>query len=225
MIKIAKADVPAVLDQNSADWTQKIVDALNRSEAIREADRFRYRHPDIKATLLQETHSKCAYCESKICHVIPGDIEHILPFSKRPDLAFSWENMTISCRECNRRKSDYYDEAQPLINPYKDDPAAHIQFHGPMPLHAPGDQLGRRTIGKLGLDRPDLILQRAERIRRLKDLIDLWAREPEGSDKSLLWKQIEEECSDDREYAAVVRAVIEAALKLASISPSGHQST
>ena len=39
---------------------------------------------------IDETHGKCAYCESKIKHIDYGDIEHILPKNKnaRPDLCY-----------------------------------------------------------------------------------------------------------------------------------------
>ena len=41
------------------------------------------RDKSIKEQILKETHGKCVYCESKISHVCPGDIEHILPKNKK----------------------------------------------------------------------------------------------------------------------------------------------
>jgi len=77
-----------------------------------------YRDPELVDALEAAFGSKCAYCESRFAHVTPKDIEHFRPKSEvetgsgtlRPGyfwLAGEWENLLISCPDCNRgRKHD-----------------------------------------------------------------------------------------------------------------------
>ena len=67
---------------------------------INKTKQNRYSRPEIKAELIAETKGKCAYCESKITHIYPGDIEHIIPKSIFPRLTFTWANLTLGCYWC-----------------------------------------------------------------------------------------------------------------------------
>jgi len=60
-------------------------------------------------------HKKCAYCESEFAHITPADIEHYRPKAEidtgrqklRPGyywLAADWNNLLISCPDCNRAR-------------------------------------------------------------------------------------------------------------------------
>lgn len=73
-----------------------------------------YCHPETKAELKAVFKSKCAYCESMIAHIEPGDIEHFRPKAEvlvAPGnslipgyywLAAKWDNLLLSCTNCNR---------------------------------------------------------------------------------------------------------------------------
>jgi uncharacterized protein (TIGR02646 family) len=98
---LPKGKPPQVLIECKDAWDAKV------AENATEYNKNKYRHPEIKEALLSETYHKCAYCESKMGHNCAGDIEHKIPKAKRPDLIFNWNNMTISCNECNRRKLEY----------------------------------------------------------------------------------------------------------------------
>ena len=131
MIRLEKGPEPHVLSQNGTQWTEDYCTGLEDG-SLTDTQKFRYRHPEIKQTIRAETYDKCAYCESKISHVHPGETDHIFPVSRRPDLFVSWNNLTFVCTECNRQKLDYYSEAEPLVNPYIDQPSDHLIFFGPM---------------------------------------------------------------------------------------------
>jgi 5-methylcytosine-specific restriction endonuclease McrA len=82
---------------------------LNRPQCPnQEALRTNYKHPDNKAALISASYDKCMYCESKVSHTYYGDIEHIRPKSRFPDLEFSWDNLGYVCARCNGYKSDKY---------------------------------------------------------------------------------------------------------------------
>ena len=116
MRKLDKTGCPDVLVQNGDRWLREFLEQPDNATR-----RYRYRHPEIKRRLKEETFAKCVYCESKIGHNTPGDAEHIKPVSRVCQDIFVWENLTIACTECNRRKSDYYDVECMLLNPYTDD--------------------------------------------------------------------------------------------------------
>ena len=67
---------------------------------------------NIKSTLEELFHGKCAYCESKIALTGNADFEHYRPKStvmESPDhpgywwLVNEWDNLLIACANCNRR--------------------------------------------------------------------------------------------------------------------------
>lgn len=125
MRKIRKLKKPQILVINATKWTQEYCSCLSAGQKPSDKIATRYQDSTIKATLEQETHEKCVYCESKIKHISYGDIEHILPKNKdaRPDLYVEWDNLTLACEQCNRSgKRMYYNPQLPLINPYVDNP-------------------------------------------------------------------------------------------------------
>ena len=88
--------------------------AIRRGEASLDFDRAVYAHPKVKAALEEAQHGKCCYCESKLKHVAPGDVEHYRPKAavqqdrasplEHPGyywLAYEWDNLLFSCTVCN----------------------------------------------------------------------------------------------------------------------------
>ena len=208
MIRLTKAHKPGVLGNQADAWTREYLELLEAGDEVPDSVRYRYRHPDVKEALRTETSDKCIYCESKISHVFPGETDHLAPVSERPDLYVRWENLGYVCKECNRAKGAYYSEAEPLINPFTDEPDEHVAFYGPLVLHRPNDALGLRTIGRLRLCRSSLIERRRESLENLQRMIDSWAQLPEGPTRELLREQIMERARDAHEYAATARAFL-----------------
>lgn len=72
-----------------------------------------YRDPEVKDALIKLFHGKCAYCESTFLHVYAGDIEHFRPKGEITEadppkpgyywLAADWDNLLLSCRNCNQK--------------------------------------------------------------------------------------------------------------------------
>ncbi|MFJ4073250.1 HNH endonuclease [Paenarthrobacter sp. NPDC089988] len=134
----------------------------------------KWRHPSIKDALHEETDYKCAYCEAKIVDVSFPHVEHILPKAAFPQLAHSWSNLTTACGICNNRKGDFYEESAPILNPYTDDLPTFIRHRGPLIDWAAGNVRGEISIRKLDLNRPPLLVSRAERMNNVRDLYDRW---------------------------------------------------
>jgi len=75
-----------------------------------------YRESEVKNALISLFKGKCAYCESTFLHVYSGDVEHFRPKGqieevnppKKPGyfwLAADWNNLLLSCRNCNQKLS------------------------------------------------------------------------------------------------------------------------
>ncbi|MBC8756312.1 hypothetical protein H2O64_16680 [Kordia sp. YSTF-M3] len=75
-----------------------------------------YRDPSVKKALIELCKSKCAYCESTFLKTYVGDIEHFRPKGEIEELkasgnskpgyywlAADWDNLLLSCRNCNQK--------------------------------------------------------------------------------------------------------------------------
>ncbi len=157
-----------------------------------------YAHDSVKNALLEAQHSKCCYCESKFRGQSPGDMEHFRPKgavqqerSEKKEypgyywLAYSWENLLVSCSSCNSKKSTLFPLSDPeararshrddmgaerplLVDPASEEPRQHIRFRGPE--IEPLTKRGRETIQVLRLDRSGLEEDRREKLDSLDKL-------------------------------------------------------
>jgi len=182
-------------------------------QAIPDSLATSYRDRDIKLLLQKETADKCAYCESKITHVDYGDVEHIIPKVKRPDLRFDYSNLTYACSVCNTKKGDYHDDAAPLLNPYIDAPEEHLLAVGPMLMRLPTSDKGLVTQKRLDLNRAPLIERRTERLESIGTLMDQVARANSTAVRQVLLDQIGQESADDKEYAFIVQGFVNCTLR------------
>lgn len=212
MIKIVKLPKPEVLSDNEEQWTDEYIRRKSGDVAIPKAAETRYRHPDIKSTLRLESHDKCIFCESKISHVFPGETDHIIPSSKKPEYIVKWDNLGYVCKECNRNKHNYHDDRVPLLNPFVDEPKDYLLFVGPLVFPKPGRIRATTTVEKLKLDRSALIERKKERLQSVQLLLERLELFPQGSAREFLLEQIEAEADSSREYSATVRQFLNQAL-------------
>jgi len=136
MIRIHKSAVPRTLISKGKKATAAHRKAFAagragfRSGAKKfDFDRDIYAADDVKLALRTDQADKCVFCEAKIMHVTPGDVEHFRPKSAirqaRPDpltypgyywLAYDWSNLLLACSACNsRHKGNLF----PLVDPTK----------------------------------------------------------------------------------------------------------
>lgn len=207
MIPLKKTPEPEVLSRNGATWAEEYANRISAG-AKRSELPVKYRHPVIKTVVQAETCDKCAYCESKVSHSQFGDIEHIVPLSRSPELVCSWANLTLVCQRCNNAKGDYWDSESSVLNPYEDDPSEHLLFVGPYVTHSPTSDRGRITVQVIDLNRMGLIEQRTERLSRLAVLRDEYFKMKDGEPKRVVGRQLLKEFEAAREFAATARAFI-----------------
>lgn len=205
---ITKLDEPDILKVNNQQWLQDYV-----SDQSNSYKKYKYRHADIKLRLKEETGYKCVYCESKIGHNTPGDIEHKVPSSKFIERHFDWINLTIACTECNRRKNDYYILGDEFIDPYVDDVEFLIEHHGPLVYWKSSNNRAEVSVRLLDLNdltRQQLIERKISKIEEFNNLIERFLIQSNQALKGLLWKQVEEMTNKNAEYSSMLQSVIEA---------------
>lgn len=206
MRNLTKIEEPPVLSDNHADWLSEYgADKTSTSK------KYKYRHPDIKQSLKEETGFKCIYCESKIGHNTPGDIEHKIPSSKRPELHFTWGNLTIACTECNRRKNDYYEVGDEFLDPYAEDVEGMLEHHGPLVLWNTNNTRAEVSVKILELHsakRKELLAQKIGKIEEFNNLVERYSSEPDAILKGILGKQIEGMLDKHSEYSAMLISVL-----------------
>jgi 5-methylcytosine-specific restriction endonuclease McrA len=211
MIKLTKHPKPTVLTECAETWTKALIDKIAAGQEPTQIEKSRYRHKEVKAALVVETNGKCAYCESKLLHVTYGDVEHIIPKSSDPTITFEWENLTLACDVCNTNKGNHFKGGAGLIDPYIQEPSEHYRIVGPFLFALPGDDDARLTELTLKLNRTELLERREQKIRYLREQLEVVVRADEPL-KALLLANLEAECSPSEEYSAFAKAFLRAML-------------
>lgn len=206
MIKLEKLDEPKVLQDNATRWLQELKAAIASGDPkLIKSRKTRYNHADIKATVKQETHGKCAFCECDVTAVSHGDIEHLFPKSLDENKTFDWSNLGYSCQICNQNKSDHDPYLEKIIDPYNVDPEPFIVFYGAF-INSNGTPEGRKTIHHLKLERSEVFERRQTIIKSLIKSMEIINTARSLEEKSMLIADFEEnEVRSDLEFSAMRR--------------------
>lgn len=205
---LEKGVVPPVLADNHDRWLADFL-ADTRVERLR----TRYRDPVIKEALRKETGWKCVYCESKIGHNTPGDVEHKVPTSKEPKQHFAWGNLTVACSECNRRKLDYYEKGTEFLDPYCDPVEEWLLHLGPMVYWVPGNSRAEVTVRTLMLDsanRVQLFQRKVDVLEKARAIAELISSHAADALVALRMDELARMQDRTAEYSAMVCAYVAA---------------
>lgn len=212
MIKLTKTPEPHVLTTNAAAWTAEILKAMADGDKPTKTQKSRYNHPQIKSAIRSETSDKCAYCESKVTHVSPGDIEHIIPKSKDPNKFFDWPNLTLACRICNLAKGDFYEldgTDAILLDPYVDDPNGFFLFFREAIIARPDNDRAIATHDRLKLGRNELLERRRTLLDFINGLVIAYCNASDAV-KPILLNDLQKRClHTSSEYSAFAKHYLE----------------
>lgn len=210
MIRVYSSPKPDILAKKEGAWKLAIRSAT--TQTARAKAQNKYRHQKIKAALEQHFHGKCAYCESRITHVDYPHIEHFKPKSwpQFYELAVDWDNLLLACGRCNGTENKGVKfptaaENGPLVNPKAEEPGEHLGFDfdgntklaNVLGLTPRGDT----TRNVLGLNRPDLVKQRSDFVKKL------WVIGHRYHFDEAARVIIEEAINEKAEYSAFARAL------------------
>ena len=162
MHKLERNEVPKKLEKANIEYLNKIATNPNVDNTFNQTV-----GNETRKSLIKMTGGYCAYCESYIEDGIPN-IEHIIPKSKEPKLAYEYSNLVLVCPVCNLNKGDKYSED--FIDPTKEDPEKHIKFEGQHIFAL--DEKGRVTIEMLQLDSEIKNKARKEKLKEVRYIIN-----------------------------------------------------
>ncbi len=119
-----KVPAPKKLLGYNEKWQNYLETVAKNPKAVApKPDNRKWRHPEILEPLVRLFHYNCGYCgrytmnkEAKK-ESYDGEVDHYKPKREKPKLAFDWDNYIWSCRACNGKKLEYYDEECMLLNP------------------------------------------------------------------------------------------------------------
>jgi len=75
-----------------------------------------YKSSDVMVELRKQHSGMCVYCEKDLTDNTPH-VEHFRPKSHYWWLAYSWDNLFLSCEECNVRKGDKFEASSKQTSP------------------------------------------------------------------------------------------------------------
>lgn len=195
MIKVDKdfSNIPKILTEESRkkafEYNVKSKDYLDKSNL--------YKVGSVQRELEKIYYFKCAYCEKDIRDE-DKHIEHYRPKKRYYWLAYSWDNLLLSCGQCNRPKGDRfltqqcsllygdeafenihslgitYDETEKpmIINPEKDDISDEILFDNEAKISSQNRRV-QHTIDKAcNLNRNALVENRIKIFNQFKRRVD-----------------------------------------------------
>jgi len=109
--------------------------------------------PFIKKALLELSHGKCCYCETKLGEESKYlTVDHFHHKNDYPDEVVVWENLFPACSRCNSKKGTHNTYRYPVINPTVDDPKEFLFFYNYNYKSRDQNELGKTTICTLGLN-------------------------------------------------------------------------
>ena len=208
MINLQKQQCPRILEENKGSWTEELLEYIRNDTKPPDSIWQHYKHADIKQAVKEDSFEKCIYCESKVPSIYFGDIEHLKPKKKYPELTFEWSNLGFVCAQCNNRKRDKYDEELPYINPYQENPVEFLIALGAFIYHKSNNRRGEITEKDLDLNRHELIERRKERIDSIRNLIDRYNDEENSSLKDVLLNEIQTEIAENKPYSMCTSSIV-----------------
>jgi uncharacterized protein (TIGR02646 family) len=159
------------LQQSKERWLQRFLERRAEKPDARPPSR-QYGHAEVRRTLAAMSYHKCFYCETRL-EAGDEEVDHYVEVAEKPQRAFDWENLYLSCRGCNRRKLD--NSAIPVtecVDPCgDDDPTAHLTFEDEIITAKRGSPRGFRTIQKYSLDRQELNYSRVRALQRFENTL------------------------------------------------------
>nr|BDD47604.1 hypothetical protein 11 [Gammaproteobacteria bacterium] len=163
MIKLERGEKPAYLDDDKVE---------ELTEEFKSTGRTVWNRDEIKEPLLASSERKCAYCECDLTKESNYmEVEHFEDKKHNPEKVVIWENLLPSCKKCNGRKGTHDVTAEPIVNPYNDDPRKHLgmRLYRLRGLTATGES----TIEVAGLNNSArLVMSRFKVGEKISDLLD-----------------------------------------------------
>ena len=154
---------PQILIERGSTWTNDFINSTKPRP-----DSSKYGHDKIRIQLISMSFCKCFYCESKL-NDKPKEVDHHIEVSVNRGLSFTWNNLYLSCDNCNDKLKHDNVPIHEALDPCRNDDSEiqeHLTFVDELITAVDGSTLGFKTIQKYRLD-SELLDKR--RITQLKN--------------------------------------------------------
>lgn len=168
MRHIERLPIPQILANKHDEWQAKYEERLAVNPKAR-PDSSKYGHNDIRERLNSCSFNKCFYCESKLKGTLK-EIDHYIEVSIDHSKAYDWDNLYLSCSNCNDKFDHNAIPVTEALNPCVDSDEEiqrHITFEKECICSQPGSEKGLKTIQKFKLDSEMLDLRRSKWLNKL----------------------------------------------------------
>lgn len=168
MRHIERLPIPLILANKHDEWQAKYEERLAVNPKAR-PDSSKYGHNDIRERLNSCSFNKCFYCESKLKGTLK-EIDHYIEVSIDHSKAYDWDNLYLSCSNCNDKFDHNAIPVTEALNPCVDSDEEiqrHITFEKECICSQPGSEKGLKTIQKFKLDSEMLDLRRSKWLNKL----------------------------------------------------------
>ncbi len=195
MRNVTRVTKPRILVQKEEEWKRELLEELakgiNADKKRLKKLYKRYGHAKIRESL-KRMYKFCCYCESRVEHVTVEHIEHRKPKAKDkfPECTFEWDNLHLSCPNCNGAKTDKWDEKNEILDAVIDNPISDfLSYRRCNRTYLDGR--GKTTRDHAGLNREELLEAREILFNQVYDLIEIYNNDPDMPDAQIVPQKLE----------------------------------
>lgn len=163
---------PPHLTNNKATWLRTFLARRAKNSSYRPPS-AQYGHENIRRVLKSMSHGKCFYCEAMLKDG-SNDVEHFIEVSIDPNKAFNWDNLYLSCKNCNTKMTHNEIPVTQALDPCNNTDAdieAAIYFEDEYILSVVGSAMGDNTILKYRLDSEKQENLRRKHLQRVNKIV------------------------------------------------------
>lgn len=175
MIYLSRPSIPAHLSKHAEEWLKRFLEKRKANPSNRPSS-SQYGHEKIRKVLNGMSHTKCFYCEA-LLKDRQQEVEHYIEVSVDPSKAFDWNNLYLSCVNCNDKINHNEISVFETLDPCKhsdDEIRNHIYFVEESIYPVGNSEIGDKTIRKFRLDSDKHDnLRRKHLIRVYRDLFKI----------------------------------------------------
>lgn len=163
MRHITRLATPDILVRKHDEWQSAFHEAYN-SGKVKRPDHSKYAHTQIIDTLGAMSFNKCFYCEG-LLKGTTSEVDHFVEVADNPSIAFDWENLYLSCSNCNNKLPHHTIPISDVLDPCKDTDdiiQQNITFHDEIICAVHNSPKGLKTIQKYKLNTEQLDYKRSK---------------------------------------------------------------
>jgi len=180
---------PQILADRGVRWLANFIASGNSRP-----DGSKYGHIDIRRDLNSMSLHKCFYCETKLIG-LQKEVDHFIEVSVDKTLAFNWDNLYLSCVNCNKKLDAEKIPIDQVLDPCKNSDAEieeHLTFVDEIITSRNDSPIGLQTIRKYRLDTETLELKRTKQTKLFyKTLVEILKKQQAENRNDLTLEEME----------------------------------